>query len=120
MSAVAENPVHPTADTVYNLLKDDNPHLSLGTVYRNLNLLVETGSLIKLNVPSGCDRFDATTAPHFHLICENCGEVFDAKQDMFKKIEKLISVETGFMPSDESLVINGMCTKCQQSVNVNA
>lgn len=87
MSAVCENPVHPTADTVYNLLKEDNPHLSLGTVYRNLNLLVETGSLIKLNVPSGCDRFDATTAPIFILYAKAAERFLTQSRICLKKLK---------------------------------
>ena len=45
---IKSNPVHPTADYIYNSLKKDYPDLSLGTVYRNLNVLTESGLIIKI------------------------------------------------------------------------
>ena len=61
-------PVHPTADQVYTALKKENPNLSLGTVYRNLNQLSDAGMLKKIHIADGSDRFDGRTDPHFHMI----------------------------------------------------
>ena len=58
---------HPTADTVYMHVREEFPNISLGTVYRNLNLLAETGDALKIPTPSGGDRFDGKTTPHYHL-----------------------------------------------------
>ena len=66
---------HPTADTVYMHIKDEFPNISLGTVYRNLNLLADIGEAIKITTPDGGDRFDARTNPHtmlFYGICGDC------------------------------------------------
>ena len=49
---------HPTADTVYLHVKEEFPNISLGTVYRNLNLLTDIGEVIKIPTPDGGDRFD--------------------------------------------------------------
>ena len=73
--AVCGTNEHPTAETVYHWLKPDNPALSLGTVYRNLNLLADEGRLLRLPLP--VERFDANTAPHAHFRCRLCGRVYD-------------------------------------------
>ena len=58
LNTVLQNKIHPTADDVYKLLRDEYPGLSLGTVYRNLNFLAEHDMLKKINVPNGSDCFD--------------------------------------------------------------
>ena len=75
---------HPTADTVYTEVKKDFPNISLGTVYRNLNLLTELGEAIKISTPDGGDRFDGITEPHCHFFCKECGSVLDI--DMPEKV----------------------------------
>jgi len=68
---------HPTADTVYMHIRSIYPNISLGTVYRNLNLLVEQGEAIKLSYGSGADRFDGNVHPHYHFLCTSCQRVLD-------------------------------------------
>ncbi len=75
--AVAGSKEHPTAEMVYQWLKPANPNLSLGTVYRNLNLLAEEGILVRMPFP--VERYDACTGPHSHLRCERCGRVVDVE-----------------------------------------
>ena len=68
---------HPTAETVYLNIRREFPNISLGTVYRNLNLLAEIGEIQKLSPGIGPDRFDGNPAPHYHFICRHCGCVMD-------------------------------------------
>lgn len=68
---------HPTAETVYMNIKESFPNISLGTVYRNLNLLAEIGEIQKLSTGIGPDRFDGNPNPHYHFICNHCGSVLD-------------------------------------------
>ena len=60
---------HPTADHVYLTIREVYPNISLGTVYRNLNLLVELGEARKLSFGYGPDRFDGDLTPHYHFVC---------------------------------------------------
>jgi len=60
---VIQNPVHPTADDIYSLVRTKLPNVSLGTVYRNLNLLSEQGDLYRIQLPNVSDRFDARIDP---------------------------------------------------------
>ena len=68
---------HPTADIIYMNVRQRNPSISLGTVYRNLTLLAENGEIKRLNMGDGVDHFDADTSPHYHLFCEKCGGVVE-------------------------------------------
>ena len=61
---------HPTADALYTSIREQFPNISLGTVYRNLNLLADIGEAIKITTPDGGDRFDARTNPHYHFYCK--------------------------------------------------
>jgi Fur family peroxide stress response transcriptional regulator len=68
---------HPGAQWVYDQLKPSIPDLSLGTVYRNINLFLEEGSVISVGVVEGEERFDGRVSPHPHLVCCRCGSVAD-------------------------------------------
>ena len=67
---------HPTADMIYTSIREEFPNISLGTVYRNLSLLVELGEIQKITT-EGADRFDARVTPHSHFVCRQCGSVLD-------------------------------------------
>ena len=68
---------HPTADMVYQEVRESFPHISLGTVYRNLSLLCELGEAQRIVTGDGRERFDWLTAPHDHFRCTRCGKVMD-------------------------------------------
>ena len=68
---------HPTAEVVYRNVRMQNPHISLGTVYRNLNLLADCGEILRLRLNDGIERFDADTSLHYHFVCTECGSVID-------------------------------------------
>ncbi|MDO4648616.1 MAG: transcriptional repressor [Eubacteriales bacterium] len=68
---------HPTADTVYENIRITYPNISLGTVYRNLNLLAEIGEIQKLSSFAGADHFDGRTDTHCHFYCTHCQRITD-------------------------------------------
>ncbi|MFR7818684.1 MAG: transcriptional repressor [Clostridium sp.] len=72
---------HPTAEQVYQKIREEFPKISLGTVYRNLNLLADCGEILRLNCGDGVEHFDATTTPHNHFICRRCRQVIDLEAD---------------------------------------
>lgn len=68
---------HPTADELYRIVKKKLPRVSLGTIYRNLEILSETGLIQKIEIPGTTKRFDGTTDNHHHMRCASCGAVRD-------------------------------------------
>ena len=71
---------HPTAEEIYDKAAQECPNLSLGTVYRNLNSLVEAGRVRRVSIPGKADRFDHTLPWHSHLYCTVCGGVTDGRK----------------------------------------
>lgn len=112
LDQVKKFPVHPTADEVYNALRADNPNLSLGTVYRNLNLLSEMGMLMKIRIADGKDRFDGRTDMHYHMVCSRCGKVFDVELDIVQKITQNVLENEGHIITDVTLNLDGICRFC--------
>ncbi|MGN1421871.1 MAG: transcriptional repressor [Oscillospiraceae bacterium] len=109
-------PIHPTADEVYYALKDENPNLSIGTVYRNLNLLSDMGMLMKINIANGKDRFDGRTDRHYHMTCTHCGKVFDVELDFEEEITKKILSNEGHTITGVTLNLSGICRSCSESL----
>ncbi len=104
---------HPTADWIYSILKAEIKNLSLGTVYRNLNILVDQGLAKKLEFGSTFDRFDAVVENHYHLICEKCGSVYDLDMDVDERIVKLAEEKTSFRIKNHRIEFFGICKNCQ-------
>lgn len=84
---LAQTKEHPTADTIYVNIRKEYPNISLGTVYRNLNLLVDHGEIIKINCNDGSDRFDGNPEPHYHFICNSCKKVADLEMESIDAIK---------------------------------
>ena len=80
---------HPTADMVYMNVRQQEPNISLGTVYRNLTLLADKGEILRLRVGDGVDHFDADTSPHYHFVCTHCGSVIDLTVKDLGQIDEL-------------------------------
>jgi Fe2+ or Zn2+ uptake regulation protein len=74
--AVASTDAHPSAEWVYERVRREMPRVSLGTVYRNLQLLVAEGRL-KAWSRGRATRYDADVRPHDHFVCRSCGLLLD-------------------------------------------
>ena len=103
---------HPTADTVYLYVKQEYPNISLGTVYRNLNLLADIGEAIKITTSYGGDRFDGCTEPHYHFCCTKCGRVIDLELDQLAYINKEAEKKFDGIVDSHSMMFYGSCGDC--------
>jgi Fur family peroxide stress response transcriptional regulator len=77
LKAIRSTHSHPGAQWIYDTLKPSIPSLSLGTVYRNINVFLEEGAIVSVGTVGGEERFDGRVSPHPHLICCRCGKVAD-------------------------------------------
>ena len=103
---------HPTAEQVYQKIREEFPKISLGTVYRNLNLLADCGEILRLNCGDGVEHFDATTTPHNHFICRRCRQVIDLEADWdFELDTKMVEEFPGKIEGHE-IYFYGICKKC--------
>ena len=112
LNSLNEKLDHPTAEMVYNCVKKEQPNISLGTVYRNLNQLVEQGVLRRIATPASGDRFDIRTDPHAHLLCTRCGKVLDLEDDLISELDRNVMRTTGFLVNDRQLLFSGICADC--------
>ncbi len=103
---------HPTADFVYSTLKSDYPNLSLGTVYRNLSLLADLGTISRIQVGDGTVHFDADTSEHYHFICTECGSVIDLEMESLKQIETIAGASFNGQIYGHVTYFYGKCGAC--------
>ena len=103
---------HPTADMVYMSVRQEFPNISLGTVYRNLNLLADLGEAIKITTPNGGVHFDGRTAPHYHFCCNHCGSVIDLDLKELNCINEAAGENFDGIIESHSMMFYGTCKDC--------
>ena len=110
---------HPTAADVYGEVRKTLPSISLGTVYRNINRLVDDGVILRVSTPGEADRFDACVDEHIHVTCMRCGHVVDAEgEDVLSSLHELveaIGATSGIRIDEHALSFSGLCSDCQES-----
>ena len=105
---------HPNVDSIYMNVRNIIPDISLGTVYRNLNLLADQGRINRLDIGDGVVHFDALTTPHFHFVCDECGTVEDmflSEDDVDQFINEL-NAKNGHQINSLDIIFHGTCQGC--------
>jgi len=115
---LANTTEHPTADMVYLKVKQEFPNISLGTVYRNLNLLAEIGDAIKISTPDGGDRFDGNTTPHYHFFCRECGKMMDLNIKDMEQINRIASQNFDGAIETHTTTFYGVCGDCLKKADI--
>lgn len=104
---------HPSAETVFSNLKGEFPDLSLGTVYRNLSMFRQQGSIVSLGTVNGVERFDANTQPHVHFVCTCCNSVTDLPTlEIPEAFTQAAAQATGGTIDACQLSFTGTCINC--------
>lgn len=104
---------HPTADVVYMNVRQQQPNISLGTVYRNLTLLADIGEIARLRVGDGVDHFDADTSPHYHFVCRECDSVSDLEMDSIDRIIQTAAANFNGYIEGHFTYFYGTCPHCR-------
>ena len=105
---------HPGADWVYEQVRKEIPNISMGTVYRNLRLLAQSGEIRQLDIAGSLSRFDGNSDNHYHFRCEKCGRLFDLDEPVDRSIEDRVARKTGFKVTTHHLELIGLCPDCQE------
>ena len=113
-NAVSEMKKHVAANEVYDFIKEMYPTIGKGTVYRNLDILVEEGELRKIEVPDGPNRFDFILKKHYHVRCVKCGEISDVDMDVISDLLERIHNTHGIEFLDYDILFKGICLKCKE------
>lgn len=105
---------HPTADQVYELVRQRLPRISLGTVYRNLENLFEQGLIQKLDLAGTPRRFDGEVGNHYHVRCLKCGRVEDValEAELISALAEARHGGTEYQITGHRLEFTGFCPQC--------
>ena len=104
---------HPTADEVYEMVRRRLPHISLGTVYRNLDLLVRQDEIQKLRLGCAQSRFDGDPQAHYHVRCTACGCVADMPIAPVPEIAEAARRVSDYELAGYCLEFLGLCPACK-------
>lgn len=116
LEALSRVKTHPTADEVYQMAKREMPRISLGTVYRNLEVLTGQGKVLKLDLCGSQMRFDGCVEDHYHIRCSSCGRVDDLEMKPIARLKALQSAG-GYKVQGHRLEFFGLCPRCKEKTN---
>ena len=112
LDVVCSTESHPTADWVFHEVRKKIPNISLATVYRNLNLLVQSGEINEV-LCDGQLRFDANRDEHFHFICRSCKGIYDIEKARVNSPD--FKLPRGYLVENVKTDFYGVCPNCQAS-----
>jgi Fe2+ or Zn2+ uptake regulation protein len=102
---------HLTADEIYLQAKKTQPSIAVGTVYRNLGLLTDSGEIRRIHIQNSPDRYDQSLLPHEHMICHSCGAISDLS---VTDLKKYLEQQTGIEILGYDLNVRYLCTQCRK------
>jgi Fe2+ or Zn2+ uptake regulation protein len=112
--------VHPTAAQIHAGLKSELPSLSLGTVYRNLEILVADGEIDEVPCGVGPARYDGNLEPHHHFNCEACGLILDVDLPLPRGVTHRLASDHGLVSKRAQISFFGLCPDCEDPARESA
>ncbi len=113
LEAVLQRDDHPTAEHIYETVRQRIPQLSRTTVYRVLDALAELGLVRRLH-HTGTARFDGNMIRHHHLVCTQCGTILDMEDEALDQLSLPDQGLQGFAIDDFSIYFTGTCPDCRK------
>lgn len=115
LEVLRRSPGHLTGDAIYRLARRRLPHISLGTVYRNLEVLSDAGVIQRVEMAGAPRHYDLTVKPHYHIRCLRCGKVEDVAITSLADLERQAQAATGYQVVAHQVELVGFCPQCKQS-----
>ena len=108
---------HYTPEEMLEALREEGEPMSIATLYQNLSKLTEAGLVARFLGADGVSRFDATTEPHHHLVCEVCGRIVDVEAEGLKALKpRPLHGDSlaGWQVREKRVEFVGVCPACQE------
>jgi Fur family ferric uptake transcriptional regulator len=113
LEALRSLETHPTAQEVHDQVRRRLPHVSLATVYRNLETLSAHGLIGKLELAFPQRRYDGEVGKHYHVCCIRCGRVDDVPISPVAHLEEAVGRISGYNVVGHRLEFEGVCPRCR-------
>lgn len=107
---------HPTAETIYNEVKEFHPTVSLSTVYNTLHIIKDLNMVQELAFNDDVIRFDPNIRPHLNIVCKRCGRIIDVEDKGLKEVIERAVKKVGFHPTGQRFDLYGICKKCMDKL----
>ena len=111
LAAIAEGN-HLSAREIFETVSA-KARMSFGTVYRNLQILMEEGEIISVESDPDVLRYDRRCIPHYHLHCKKCGRVFDMPLSYSADLDEKARAQSSFLIESHRISFEGLCADCQ-------
>jgi len=117
LEAVRQTNCHPSAQWVYEKVRQEIPHISLGTIYRNLELMAKSGIILQIPSISGQARYDGDTSAHGHITCRSCDRIDDLFIESDWGPFLKAAQEAGFQDVKVLVELSGLCPDCARKAS---
>jgi Fe2+ or Zn2+ uptake regulation protein len=103
---------HLSAETILDRVRSQLPGVSLGTIYRTLDILRELGLVQVFSFAGQAARYEAALDKHHHLLCTQCNALINVQTPGLEEIARQVAEDTGYSDIEYSLTIIGRCMRC--------
>ena len=103
---------HSNIDSLYESMLKKFDSISLATIYKNINLMLENTFIEEVKIPNAKSVYELKKSSHSHLVCKSCACV----EDIGVSLENVFlptPIESGFVVESSSLIFSGTCHNCQ-------
>lgn len=104
---------HMNIDELYKKLLDRFPSVSLATIYKNVNSMVEKVFLSEVKIPNTKSVYELVKTEHAHLVCSSCGKIEDLMLDSSDILEQVTKISK-FKVDSTNIVLAGTCINCSK------
>jgi len=113
LNELADNHDHPTADAIYQKIKQKMPNISFDTVNRTLIAFAQSGVIKIAEGQGGAKRYDPMTEPHHHFHCVKCNRIIDFTNKEYDSIKLPESITNKHQVLGQKIVLDGICQDCK-------
>lgn len=110
---LSKTKAHPDADALFRMVRRRLPNISMGTIYRNINLLRDEGKILELNCGRYSSHYDADIRNHYHFFCLDCRNIFDLDEPLLRTLDSRVSKGSGMCVEYHRIDFYGYCRNCK-------
>lgn len=114
LDALKQQGNHPTADEVYKIVRRRLPRISLGTIYRNLEIMADEGLVQKFKIGQGPFYYDSELKEHYHIRCLKCEKIDDVMFSLREDLDRTASLKSHYQVLGHSIQFHGYCPGCKK------